>query len=190
LIGCGYPNTQNQSFNWYHVGASDISEQKLSFLRELSMEIKEFLSLLKNAAEAIELALNLMRTNRGTKKRILLEMQENIATIQLYIENDLPIDKVVQDLAVEELKDALRNDFNLNSFNRNKISSESTAQIPFFERYTGWTTEELFNNIYMKILELQKIVRLDPDNPNIRKSVRLINIFKLIKLLLIHIDQS
>jgi hypothetical protein len=154
------------------------------------MELKEFLSLFQNAADAIELVIHLVRGNRGIKRQVLLEMQQNLATIQLYLENDLPIDKVIADLSVEKLKNGFDSGFSFNSFKRENIAAEATAQIPFFEKYIGWTTEQLFENIYLKISELKQLVRLDPDNPNLRKSVRLINIFKLIKLLLIHIKAT
>jgi hypothetical protein len=52
----------------------------------------------------------------------------------------------------------------------------------------GWSTERLFSNIYVKIKDLQTIVRMDPENKKIRKGVRLINILKLMLLLMKHIN--
>ena len=43
--------------------------------------------------------------------------------------------------------------------------------------------------MYLKIKVLKKYLEMTPDNFRIRKDVRLTNVLKLIKLIIIHIDE-
>ena len=70
------------------------------------------------------------------------------------------------------------------------MTRKETGGVAFYQAYIGWTTEQLFENIYLKIVELKDIAKMDSDNPNIRKKVRLLNVLKMIKLLLVHISKN
>jgi hypothetical protein len=151
------------------------------------VEIAGFLSTVSNIAKAIQLIDDLIRSRRGHKRMLLIEMKQNLSTITLFTERGAPIDRVILALRTEKLKELLASNFNFNSIQKSKVTLETTGNVPFYTPYIGWTTDKLFENIYLKITDLQAVVNIDPENPNIRKSVRLINILKLIKLLLVHI---
>jgi hypothetical protein len=68
------------------------------------------------------------------------------------------------------------------------VTEGVTGKQPQYRQYVGWTTERLFSNIFVKIQDLQTIVRIDPRNERIRKGVRLVNILKLMLLLMKHIN--
>ncbi len=97
------------------------------------------------------------------------------------------IDKIIRKLDVSHCRVALESDFNFNSLKRGRVSKTLVRRLPQFEPYVGWTTEQLFTNIYLKITELQHIVDIDSDNKRYRKNVRLLNVLKLMLLLLAHL---
>lgn len=152
------------------------------------MDIAAFLSAITNFAKAIQFIENLINRHTGQRRRLLLELQENLSTIELFSKSGVPIDKVILALKTEKLKEALESSFNFNILENSRVSQSTTGDVPFYAPYIGSSTEDLFKKVYLKITELQRIVEIDTDNPNIRKSVRLINIFKLIKLILVHIN--
>ena len=152
------------------------------------MDIASFLSMLFNAPKVLEELDKLLKSSKGKKKTLLLELKRNVANIELYSKKKAPIDKVIANLKVERMEDAFNKGFNFNTFNSERVSKKATGGVAFYQAYVGWTTEQLFENIYLKIVELKDIVSMDTDNPNIRKSVRLLNVLKLIKLLLVHIS--
>lgn len=71
---------------------------------------------------------------------------------------------------------------------KGKVTEDVAGDQPQYQQYVDWSTERLFSNIYVKIKDLQTIVRMDPENEKIRKRVRLINILKLMLLLMKHIN--
>ena len=110
-----------------------------------------------------------------------------IQVLGLHTEGDSPIDKVIARLEIKHMDAALESDFNFGSLKRGKLKQSTVGEVPQHRPYVGWTTEHLFSSIYLKIKQLQTIVEIDPDNERFRKSVRLINIRKLMILLLKHI---
>jgi hypothetical protein len=126
---------------------------------------------------------------KGLERGLILEMKANAELIQVHRTNEVTADEVIKHFEIDKLEKALDSDFKFTSIKRGKVKAESTAGIPFFEKYIDWTTEELFENLYLKIKVLKKYLEMTPDNFRIRKDVRLINILKLIKLIIIHIDE-
>ncbi len=143
---------------------------------------------LTSTTKLIEFVEKLAKRHKGTRRILLVELKRNLEIIAMYTRDGVPIEKVIPELRTKHLYDAIQSDFNFNSFEKAKISARTAGSQGFFQRYVGWSTEDLFLNIYQKIDDLQTIVRVDPDNPRVRKSVRLGNIEKLIRLLLVHIS--
>jgi hypothetical protein len=105
----------------------------------------------------------------------------------LYREGQVPIDKLIRKLDVSHCKAALESNFNFASLKRGRVSETLARGVGQFQPYVGWTTEQLFSNIYLKITELQSIVDMDNDGKQFRKGVRLLNVLKLMLLLLKHL---
>jgi hypothetical protein len=129
----------------------------------------------------------LIKRSRGTKRALLIELRGNIQLVDLYIEGDPPIDKIITHLETRHMKSALESGFNFNALKQGGLRQSTIGDVPQFAAYLGWSTEDLFSSIYLKIIELQRIVQIDTNNPSYRKSVRLHNIGKLMLLLLKHI---
>ena len=151
--------------------------------------ITTILSVIKIIPEFSEMINKLVRDSKGTKRSLILEMRANVDVIQLYLDGEASLDNVISKLETTKLEKALDSSFNLNTIKFGKVREESTGGIPFYKQYVGWTTEELFENLYLKIKNLQTFVEIQPQSFHVRKNVRLINVLKLIKLLTIHIGE-
>lgn len=138
-------------------------------------------------ASVINTLNSVIKRTKGVKRALLLELHSNIRLIFLYRDEGVPIDKVIKKLDVSRCKAALESNFNFKSLKRGRVSKTITEDVPQYKAYVGWTTERLFSSIYLKINGLQDIVELDPDNKRVRKSVRLLNVLKLLILLLRHL---
>ena len=114
-------------------------------------------------------------------------MRRNIGLIGLYTEGNSPLDSVIAKLETKHLEATLESNFGFNSLKKGKVRKSTTGDVPQHKKYVGWTTERLFSSIYLKVKKLQTIVEIDPYNERYRKSVRLLNIRKLMILLLKHI---
>jgi hypothetical protein len=130
---------------------------------------------------------DLIKRSRGTKRALLIELRGNIQLVDLYIEGEPPIDEIITRLETRHMESALESGFNFNTLKKGGLRQSAAGDVSQFAAYVGWSTEDLFSSIYLKIIELQRIVQIDTHNPNYRKSVRLHNIGKLMLLLLKHI---
>jgi hypothetical protein len=127
--------------------------------------------------------------SKGTKRSLILEMKKNAAFIQLYLDGEADLDTVIEKLTYKKLEKTLNSNFDFNIVKRGKVKEKSAGGIAFFEKYIGWTTEKLFENLYLKLQVLKTFISDKKHNSRLRKNVRLINILKLIKLIIIHIDE-
>lgn len=150
-------------------------------------DVTSILKGLDTATSVARALRSLVKGTKGLKRRLLLELQANIQLIALYTQGSVAIDKIIRKLDVTHCRAALESDFNFNSLKRGRVSKTLVRRLPQFEPYVGWTTEQLFTNIYLKITELQHIVDIDRDNKRYRKNVRLLNVLKLMLLLLEHL---
>ena len=154
------------------------------------MEIASFLSLLTNIPKVLDEIDKVLKGTQGKKWGLLLEIKQNVVTIELFSKNQGPIDRVIENLRIGKMEDALTTGYKFNRLNTDRVNWKETDGVAFYQVYIGCTTEQLFENIYLKIVELKDIVKMDSDNPNIRKNVRLLNVLKMIKLLLVHISKK
>jgi hypothetical protein len=129
-----------------------------------------------------------VKGTKGWKRKLQLELQSNIELIFSYVRYDLPVDDVIANLRTAHMKAALESGFNFNSLKKGQVIEGVTGKQPQYQQYVGWTAERLFSNIFVKMQDLQTIVKMDPQNKRIRKGVRLINLLKLMLLLMKHIN--
>jgi hypothetical protein len=154
------------------------------------VEIASFLSLLTNIPQVLDKIDKVLKGTRGKKRGQLLEIKQNVITIELFSKNQAPIDRVIENLRIGKMEDALTTGYKFNRLNTDRVTRKETGGVAFYQAYIGWATEQLSETIYLKIVGLKDIVKMDSDNPNIRKNVRLLNVLKMIKLLLVHISKK
>ena len=151
--------------------------------------ITAILSVVEVIPAFVKMINNRAANSKGMERGLILEMRANAELIQLYLDGDGDLDNMIRQLEIDKLEEALNSDFKFTTIKRGKVSEESTGDIAFFKKYIGWTTEELFENLFLKIEVLKKFVEMGPETFRIRKNVRLINVLKLIKLIIIHIGE-
>lgn len=125
--------------------------------------------------------------NRGLKRTVAIELQENIALVRLYVASGSDPRELIPKLKEDAFRNALTQGFNFNTLQRSKISAASTGDIPQLRIYHGWSTQKLFENIYAKIATLKHAATLYKSRKPVRIGVRLINVFKLMVVLAHHI---
>ena len=139
---------------------------------------------------SIKLLDDLLNRYKGMKRMLLLEMKKNLSTIE-FLKKNVPIDTVIGKLKTTRLEKALESNFDFRSYSliHNRLSKKTAGKDSFNRRYVGWTTEQFFHSIYLKIDNLQTIISLSPQPEHVDKNVRLMNIYRLINLLLRHLNQ-
>ena len=128
-----------------------------------------------------------LKSAKGHKRKILLELQENIDVIYLWKDKGFPVDKVVLKLERKYYDSAVSDNFTFNSIKSTALKKSTTKDVPQFQKYVGWSTEKLLDNLYRKIKLLKNSVDIDAYNKEINKNARLGNIYKMIILLVHHI---
>ena len=151
------------------------------------MVLNAFLSGLSTSANIAKTFQSLLKNTRGTQRAVLLELQKNINLLNLFLESKSKTSAVIKKLSVIETEKALKSDFNFKDLKKTRVSTRLTKDIKSLQVYAGWQTEQLFENIALKIDQLKTIIEIDPNNKNFRLSVRLKNLLKLMILLLKHI---
>jgi len=149
--------------------------------------LNAFLSGLSTSANIARTFQLLLKNTRGTQRMVLLELQKNINLLNLFLENQSKIHVVIKRLSVFDTEQALKSDFNFKDLKKTRVSTRLIKDIKSLQVYAGWQTEQLFENIVLKIDQLKTIIEIDPESTNFRLSVRLKNLHKLMILLLKHI---
>jgi len=128
------------------------------------------------------------KSAKGHKRKILLELEENVELISLWKNKGFPIDKVILKLERSRYDSAVDVDFNINSIKSTALKKSTTKGVPQFQKYVGWSTEKLLNSLYRKIRNIKHIVDMDSESKHVSKSARLGNIYKITILLIHHIE--
>lgn len=151
------------------------------------MVLADFFSGLSTTASVASTFQSLLKNTRGTQRALLLELQKNINLLNLFIGDSSRTTIIIKKLNVSEYEKAVKSDFNFKDLKKARVSGRLVLNIKSLQTYAGWQTEQLFENIYLKIHQLKSIIDIDPDNKNFRLSVRLKNLHKIMILLLKHI---
>ena len=120
-----------------------------------------------------------------------MELQNNINRISVYIESgedEKGINKVIAALHTGCYEKANKDGFDFNSLKRRRLSASLLKDLPQFKAYKGFNTEQLLDKLYTWIHRLKIITKDYPENRKFRKRVRLINIWKLMLLVVKHIN--
>jgi len=151
------------------------------------MGLAAFFSGLSSAATAAKTIQTLLKNSRGVKRALLLELQKNLNLLYLFLNDESKLTTIVNKLDVHVYEEAVKTNFDFNDIKKGKLSPRLTGDIKQLQPYVGWNTEQLFENIYLKIHQLKSITEIDPDNSKFRLSVRLKNLHKMMVLLIKHV---
>jgi hypothetical protein len=151
------------------------------------MGLAAFFSGLSSAASAAKTIQSLLKNSRGLKRSLLLEVQKNLSLIYLFLNDEQKLVTIVKKLDLRVYEDAVKTNFDFNDIKKGKVSPRLVGDIKQLQPYIGWNTEQLFENIYLKIHQLKSIIEIDPENRQFRLNVRLKNLYKMMVLLIKHV---
>ena len=151
------------------------------------MGLSAFLSGLSSAASVAKTIQSLIKNTRGVKRSLLLELQKNLNLLYLFLGDESKVSTIVNKLDVRVYEAAVKTNFDFNDIKKGKLNPRVTGNLKQLQPYVGWTTEQLFENIYLKIHQLKSINEIDPANSKFRVGVRLKNLHKMMLLLIKHV---
>lgn len=143
---------------------------------------------LATAASTLQAFRNLIRGKKGDSRALLEEIKENAGLCWLVVERDTHPFKIIPELTTREYDRLLRTSYNFNTLKRGSIRMFPELRNRTLATFAGKDTSDLLENIYDKIKTLQRMHRVDPENPRIRWRVRIINLQKRNLLLLKHLQ--
>lgn len=149
--------------------------------------IANFFSGLSSAASAAKIIQSLLKDTRGTQRSILLELRKNMDLLYLFLDDESKYRTVINKLDMRVYTAASESGFDFNSIKKGKVNARLLNNVKQLKPYTGWTTEALFDNIYLRIHQLKNIIEIAPDSKNFRLNVRLKNLHKMMVLLIKHV---
>ena len=155
------------------------------------MEIKAILSGLLSLAPGLKAINALIKESRGQQRELLRELQNNINAISVFVEGGAAAERLprlIADLQVSCYEQASKAGFDFNSLQKDKLKASLVADVPQFKTYAGLNTEQLFEKLYSWIHRLKIIARDYADDPKFRMNVRLFNIWKLMLVMVKHIN--
>jgi hypothetical protein len=126
----------------------------------------------------------LLKRSRGTKRSLLLELQMNLRTIQVFLEGEVRAEDAVRKLETRVLKKALESGFDFASLKKGKVTPASLAGNRRAYHLAGWTTEQVLRHLYFKVHELEVAMSSPGQSRRTRKRARLLTVYSL--LLAIH----
>jgi len=130
---------------------------------------------------------SVIKNTKGHKRAILRELKENLNLLLLVRNEHFFAGKVIPKLQSKNYLVASDAGFNFKLIKRSPLQERTTRGVPQFKRYINWSTEKLFENIYLKIKQLQNMVELGSDSPQVDLNMRVENLTRLMILLLNHI---
>ena len=151
------------------------------------MGLAAFFSGLSSAATAAKTIQSLLKNTRGVQRSLLLELQKNMSLIYLFLGDERKLITIINKLDTRVYEEASKTDFDFSDIKKGKVSQRLIGEVKQLQPYVGWNTEQLFENIYLKIHQLKTITEIDPDANKFRLSVRLKNLHKMMVLLIKHV---
>jgi hypothetical protein len=152
------------------------------------MEPGAIFSGLSSAAAAARALKELLQRSKGPRRALLLELKKNLLLLDLHARGNGSVDQVVNRLETARYEQAVASEFDFSSFSRRKVNAEAVRGSPALRPYVCWTTEQLFESVYLKIHALKNLAALGARRGGrVRMDTRLRNLVRLMLLLLRHI---
>lgn len=123
--------------------------------------------------------------HRSSKNRLLQELHRNLAFLREGVVGRLPPETLIAGLEEQQFRAALDSGFSFNSIQRRRLASATYGGVREFERYRGWSSEQLICKVYQRLAILQK---LKHGPPGVDLRLRLQNLFKLLMVVIAHLE--
>lgn len=122
---------------------------------------------------------------RSSQHQLLIEMRNNLAFVREGLGDGLATRAIARRLEDARFQAACSQGFDLDRLQKKRLAAATCAGIREFDRYRDWPTSRLVETVYQRIDTLR---RLSADGSGPDLTVRLQNLFKLLMLVLAHIE--
>jgi len=125
------------------------------------------------------------QTNDVVKKRLLMELRNNLNLFKNGFLNSTPYDNVIDLLSNDAIQDAVKSNFPFRKLKGGVILPHHVFE-ERNKKYQGWTAEQLVDKIDEKIVELRNIKKLNGGSvKKVRNNIPLMmsNLYYRLKLL-------
>ena len=125
------------------------------------------------------------QTNDVLKKRLLMELRNNLNVFKNAFLNRTPYDNVIELLTNDAIQDAVKANFPFKKLKGGEVQAKHVRD-ERNRKYQGWTTERLMDKIDEKIVELRNIKKLNGGSiKNVKNNIPLMmsNLYYRLKLL-------
>jgi len=125
------------------------------------------------------------QTNDVLKKRLLMELRDNLNIFKNGFLNNTSYDKVIDLLSNDAIQDAVKSNFSFKKLKSGTVLAKHIRD-DRNKKYQGWTAEQLVDKIDEKIIELRNIKKLNNGTiKNVRNNIPLMmsNLYYRLKLL-------
>jgi len=122
---------------------------------------------------------------RSSQNRLQVELQQNLAFLREGLREQLPHRRIIDGLELQQYVAAGGQGLDLNRLQKKKLAAQTYGDIREFDRYRGWTTARLIETVYERLATLKKLAG---NERHIDQLARLRNLFKLLMLLVAHIQ--
>jgi len=151
------------------------------------MDWRTVFSGLSSATAVANAVATMVRRRRGLERALLLELQKNINLIFLWRNDGAAVEKVIARLETRQYEAAVQADFAFNRLAKKSVARDLVKGAPALSPYVGWSTEQLFESIHLKIHALKALAEMGSRRTPARLGVRLNNVLALMLLLIKHI---
>jgi hypothetical protein len=124
-------------------------------------------------------------TNDVIKKRLLMELRNNLNLFKNGFLNKTPYDNVIDLLSNDAIQDAIKSNFPFRKLKNGVVLAKHVSE-ERNKKYQGWTAEQLVDKIDEKIVELRNIKKLNGGSTkNVKNNIALMmsNLYYRLKLL-------
>lgn len=125
------------------------------------------------------------RSRKSSGSRLLIEMRHNLGFLREGLREDLAHAAIVKGLEDRQFHAACKQGLRLDGLQRKKLQAATYAGIREFERYRGWTTGRLIENVYERIATLKKLAAGATD---VDLHQRLRTLFKFLMVVVAHVE--
>ena len=128
------------------------------------------------------------KKSTGDARSLIDEIGNNLRYLDLVIDDDIDLAKVVKDISVKEFDRLSKEGYNFNALKRKKIPKMPSLDGTDLESWQEKGTQDLVDSIYDKLKDILIKYPHTKSNPEYRWKIRARNIRKRIWLLVKHIN--
>ncbi|NNJ93818.1 MAG: hypothetical protein HKP57_03635 [Halobacteria archaeon] len=143
------------------------------------------MSIIQDLYNIYDKELSRYRAKKSSQNRLLIEMRQNLAFLREGLREGLSHAAIIAALENVEYRAAHKAGTNLASLQKKNLSRATYGGIREFDRYLGWDSERLIDNVYERIATLKKLAA---GSKTVDLHARLTTLFKFLMVVLAHLE--